>query len=58
MKSPRKFLLPAPYAGPFMKDPNLKVLFGPDGLIKGFRLTDKGDMMSDMEGHSAGFNPW
>lgn len=47
-----------PYAGPFMKVQTSKVLFGSDGLVKDFRLTDKGDMMSDMEGHSAGFNAW
>ncbi len=47
-----------PYAGPFMKVQTSKVLFGTDGLVKDFRLTDKGDAMSDMEGHSAGFNPW
>ena len=47
-----------PYAGPFMKVQTSKVLFGSNGLVKDFRLTDKGDMMSDMEGHSAGFNAW
>lgn len=47
-----------PYAGPFMKVQTSKVLFGPNGLVKDFRLTDKGDMMSDMEGRSAGFNAW
>ncbi|MEI6071499.1 MAG: hypothetical protein WCS31_06885 [Verrucomicrobiae bacterium] len=47
-----------PYAGPFLHVQTSKVLFGTDGLVKDFRLTDKGDVMSDMEGHSAGFNPW
>jgi len=47
-----------PYAGPFMKVQTAKALFGPDGLVKDFRLTDKGDVMSESEGHSAGFNPW
>ena len=47
-----------PYAGPFMKVQTSKVLFGTDGLVKDFRLTDKGDVMSDMEGRSGGFNPW
>ncbi|MFA7345288.1 MAG: hypothetical protein WC003_13370 [Terrimicrobiaceae bacterium] len=47
-----------PYAGPFMKVQTSKVLFGPDGLVKDFRLTDKGDVMSEAEGHSTGFNPW
>jgi len=41
-----------------MKVQTSKVLFGPGGLVKDFRLTDKGDMMSDMEGRSGGFNPW
>ena len=47
-----------PYAGPFLHVQTSKVLFGTDGLVKDFRLTDKGDIMSDMEGHSGGFNPW
>ncbi|MDX2080378.1 MAG: hypothetical protein SFU53_06295 [Terrimicrobiaceae bacterium] len=47
-----------PYAGPFMKVQTSKVLFGSNGLVKDFRLTDKGDMMSDMEGRSGGFNAW
>lgn len=47
-----------PYAGPFLHVQTSKALFGTDGLVKDFRLTDKGDVMSDMEGHSGGFNPW
>ena len=47
-----------PYAGPFLHVQTSKVLFGTDGLVKDFRVTDKGDIMSDMEGHASGFNPW
>jgi len=46
------------YAGPFMKVQISKVLFGTNGLVNDFRLTDKGDPMSEMEGRAGGFNPW
>ena len=45
-----------PYAGPFLNVQTSKVLFGTDGRVKDFRQTDQGDVMSSMEGHSAGFN--
>ena len=54
----QNWLRSIPYAGPFVHVQTAKVLFGTDGLVKDFRLTDKGDVMSESEGHSAGFNPW
>lgn len=47
-----------PYAGPFLNVQTSKVVFGPDGRVKDFRITDKGDIMSAGEGYSMGFNPW
>lgn len=47
-----------PYAGPFMHVQTSKALFGTDGRVKDFRLTDKGDIMSEGEGYSGGFNSW
>lgn len=47
-----------PYAGPFLHVQTSKALFGSDGRVKDFRLTDKGDVMSEAEGYSGGFNSW
>ncbi|MDD5200489.1 MAG: hypothetical protein PHC88_11890 [Terrimicrobiaceae bacterium] len=47
-----------PYAGPFMHVQTSKALFGTDGRVKDFRLTDKGDIMSEGEGYAGGFNAW
>ncbi len=47
-----------PYAGPFMHVQTSKVVFGADGRVKDFRLTDHGDVMTDMEGYSGGHMPW
>jgi hypothetical protein len=47
-----------PYAGPFLNVQTSKVIFGRDGLVKDFRLTDRGDMMTDIEGMSPGHLPW
>jgi outer membrane protein assembly factor BamE (lipoprotein component of BamABCDE complex) len=43
-----------PYAGPFMNVQTSKVVFGSNGRVKDFRITDHGDAMSDMEGYSGG----
>lgn len=47
-----------PYAGPFLNVQTSKVVFGADGRVRDFRITDKGDIMSASEGYSMGFNPW
>ena len=47
-----------PYAGPFLNVQTSKAIFGSDGRVRDFRLMDKGDIMSESEGHSVGFNPW
>lgn len=47
-----------PYAGPFLKVQTGKVLFGSNGRVKDYRLTDRGDMMSDMEGSGGGHSEW
>jgi hypothetical protein len=47
-----------PYAGPFVNVQTAKVVFGPDGRVKDYRLTDKGDMMSQMESYMPGALPW
>lgn len=47
-----------PYYGPFAKVQTSKVIFGSNGLVKDFRLTDRGDAMSSIEGYSGGFNSW
>jgi hypothetical protein len=41
-RAPHAFSGHPTYAGPFMKVQTSKVFFGPDGLVKDFRLTDKG----------------
>jgi len=43
-----------PYAGPFVNVQTSKVVFGSNGRVKDFRITDHGDAMSDMEGYSGG----
>jgi hypothetical protein len=47
-----------PYAGPFINVQTAKVVFGVDGRVKDYRLTDKGDMMSQMESYMPGALPW
>lgn len=47
-----------PYAGPFLNVQTSKAIFGSDGRVRDFRLTDKGDIMSAGEGYSMGFNTW
>lgn len=47
-----------PYAGPFIHIQTGKVLFGSNGRVKDYRLTDRGDMMSDMEGSGGGHTEW
>ena len=47
-----------PYAGPFLNVQTSKVVFGPDGRVKDFRLSDRGDVMTDMEGMMPGHLPW
>lgn len=45
-----------PYAGPFINVQTSKVVFGSNGRVKDFRVTDHGDSMTDMEGYSGGHN--
>jgi len=47
-----------PYAGPFMNVQTSKAVFGSNGRVKDFRLTDKGDMMSQAESMMPGAMPW
>lgn len=47
-----------PYAGPFIHIQTGKVLFNSSGRVKDYRLTDRGDMMSDMEGSGGGHSEW
>lgn len=47
-----------PYAGPFLKIQTSKALFGTDGRVKDFRLSDQGDVMSEAEGYSSGYSQW
>ena len=47
-----------PYAGPFVNVQTGRVIFGTNGRVRDFRLTDRGDMMSDMEGYTPGYMPW
>lgn len=47
-----------PYAGPFMNVQTSKVVFGSNGRVKDFRITDRGDVMSDMEGSGWGHSEW
>lgn len=47
-----------PYAGPFMNVQTSKVVFGSNGRVKDFRITDRGDVMSDMEGSGGGHSEW
>lgn len=45
-----------PYAGAFVNVQTSKVMFGSNGRVKDFRVTDHGDAMTDMEGYSGGHN--
>lgn len=47
-----------PYAGPFLNVQTSKVIFGINGRVRDFRLTDHGDTMTDMEGMMPGHLPW
>lgn len=47
-----------PYAGPFLNVQTAKVLFNSSGRVKDYRLTDRGDMMSDIEGSGGGHSEW
>lgn len=47
-----------PYAGPFVNVQTSKVVFGSNGRVKDFRLTDRGDAMTDIEGVSPGHFGW
>lgn len=47
-----------PYAGPFVNVQTSKVMFGSNGRVKDFRITDHGDAMTDIEGYSGGHNAW
>ena len=47
-----------PYAGPFLNVQTSKVVFGSNGRVKDFRITDRGDVMSDMEGSGGGHSEW
>lgn len=45
-----------PYAGPFVNIQTSKVLFGSDGRVKNFRITDHGDAMTGMAGYGGGLD--
>jgi len=46
----QQWLRQIPYAGPFVHVQTSKAMFGPDGRLADFRLTDQGDIMSAAEG--------
>ena len=35
-----------------------KVIFGSNGRVKDYRITDRGDVMADMEGSGGGHSEW
>ena len=54
----QRWLRQIPYAGPFINIQTAKAIFDSNGRVKDFRLSDRGDMMSDIEGMSSGHLPW
>ena len=47
-----------PYAGPFMNVQASKVIFGSNGRVKDYLITDRGDVMADTEGSGSGHSEW
>ncbi len=45
-----------PYAGPFLNVQVTKVVFGSNGRVVNYRVTDKGNIRSEMEGYGTGFH--